>query len=224
MENLHRHHSWTIRITSWAAFTVALFVSAQAIYGEVPLGIGIVNVNFNEKTVIHFYDRPGASSPAKTIRFFDDKSINSWSIVDLDSVRSWLAPQAIWLDYSHFNFRCTARRPGWFQVIVNNETGKTYWVRASRTLTFETWEAFLADMFSIARLDKFPQPLRSRPSTTSREVRFRGRDCFDLIAMRGDWIHVKQAGHCEEPDRNFRSGWIRWRRGQTMLIEYFPVA
>lgn len=208
-------------LTRWAAVTAALLVFAQSYLAQAPLGIGLVDVNFNDKTVIHFYDHPGAPSPARTIRFFNDESINSWSIVELKSVQRWLAPESLWLDYNSFVFRCLGRRLGWFQVVVNNTTGESYWVKSSPILLFRTWEDFLKGMFSVTRSRHFPQDLRVRPSAKSRALKLRGGDCFDVVEMRGDWIRVNQAGHCEAPDTSFRSGWIRWRRGRTLLIDYF---
>jgi len=199
----------------------ALLIFGQSYLAQSPLGIGLVDVNFDDKTVIHFYKTPRVTSPSRTIKFFDDKSINSWNIVDLQSARTWLAPESLWLDYHSFVFRCIAKRAGWLQVIVNNRTGESFWIRSSQKIRFSTWDSFLKRMFSITRNDRFPQKLRAEPSDTAQEIRFRGRDCFDVIAMRGDWVRVKQAGHCESPDKRFRSGWIRWRRGRTLHIEYF---
>jgi hypothetical protein len=199
----------------------ALFVFGQSYLAQTPLGVGLVDVSFDDKTVIEFYDQPGSSSPARTIKFFDDKAINSWSIVDLKSVRTWLTPESLWLDYNSFVFRCLSKRTGWLQVVVNNKTGKSYWIKTSPQLKFLTWGEFLKRMFSVTRSRKFPQVLRAQPSSVSREVRYRVKDCFDVLEMRGDWIKVKQAGHCEERDARFASGWLRWRRGRSLLVEYF---
>lgn len=221
MENRFPRHSWIGNISRWAAFTVALLIFAQAVEAQPSFGIGVIKVNFDDKTVIDLYDRPADSSPARTIRFFNDESKRSWSIVDLKSVQRWLVPESLWLDYTSFVFRCLAKHKGWLQVVANNRTGKTYWIKSSPKLAFETWEVFLKGMFSVARDHRFPQKLRRSPSDVSSEVRFRGRDCFDVTEMRGDWIRVTQAGHCEERDSSFRSGWLQWRRGRTLLIQYF---
>jgi hypothetical protein len=205
----------------WAAVMAALLVLGQSSLAQAPLGIGLVDVNFDDKTIIDFYDQPRSSSPTRTIKFFDDKAINSWSIVDLKSVRTWLVPESLWLDYNSFVFRCVSKRPGWLQVVVNNKTGKSYWIKSSPYLKFSTWEEFLKQMFSITRSRKFPQTVHAQPSPSTREVNYRVKDCFEVVEMRGDWIKVKQAGHCEVRDAGFRTGWIRWRRGQSLLVEYF---
>ena len=124
MERQRLHPSPIGRLTNWAALMVALLVFAPALHAEAELGIGLVDVEFDDKTIIHLYESAGAKSSGETIRFFDDTSKNSWNIKDLESVRRWLAPESLWLDYHSFVFRCRARRPGRLQVIVNNYTGK----------------------------------------------------------------------------------------------------
>ena len=221
MERRFLHRRPLFIFAGSVAVIAAVLASVPSIAAQAELGIGLVDIDFDDKTVIHFYDTPHARSPARTLRFLDDKSINGWNIVDLPSIRKWLEPESLWLEYSSLVFRCRSRRAGWMQVIVNNGTGKSYWVRAAPNLQFKTWEAFLKGMFSVARAKRFPQKILARPVVGSRAVRSVGRDCFDVMKMSGDWIQVRQAGHCEGTDRSFRSGWLRWRRGNSLLIEYF---
>ena len=77
-------------------------------------------------------------------------------------------------------------------------------------------------MFSLSRSKRFPQKILASPAIGAREIKFAGRDCFELITMRGDWIKVRQADHCENSgwDTMFYSGWLRWRRGNQILIDY----
>lgn len=43
--------------------------------------------------------------------------------------------------------------------------------------------------------------------------------------MRGDWIEIFTADYCEdgytESKTKIKSGWIKWKQGNTLLIEYF---
>nr|AIA17363.1 hypothetical protein [uncultured bacterium] len=210
-------------LIKWAAFIAALLVFPSVARANAELGIGVVKVEFDDKTVIHFYESPKSNSPTRTIRFFNDTSINSWNIVNLDGVQEWFRPESLWLDYHSFVMRVRSKRPGWIQVIVDNTTGKSFWVKSGRIMKFVTWDGFLKNMFSIERAKKFPQAIRAQPQVSSPAVKFRGKDCFNIITMRGDWIHVRQANHCErsQRDKNFRSGWIRWRWDNKLRIDYF---
>jgi len=207
-----------------AILAIAFFSSVTPILAQNDLGVGLVSVNFNVETILHFYERPGAANTARTVRFFNDESISSLSIRDLESVQKWLKPESLWLDYYSFVFRCRSKRAGWFEVIVNNDSGQTYWVRESKFLEFQTWNQFLKGMFSIARSSSYPQKILRRPESRSLEIKYRGRDCFDVKSMRGDWVEIRAAAQCDDAEGAgplFRSGWIRWKRGNRLLVDYF---
>lgn len=67
-------------------------------YGQVTLGIGIVKIEFDSNTVVDFYKSPTDRTFTKRIEFFDDKSINSWNIKNLEREKTWLKPEVLWLD------------------------------------------------------------------------------------------------------------------------------
>ncbi len=96
---------------------------------QTDLGIGLVSINFDDKAVIDFYAKPDDKQKAKTIQSFYDKSINNWNIKNLEAQKQWLKPETLWLDYSTFNFRCKSKSKDWYEVIVNNQTGKTFWIK-----------------------------------------------------------------------------------------------
>ncbi|MFN6945840.1 MAG: hypothetical protein ACK4ND_12905, partial [Cytophagaceae bacterium] len=91
-------------------------------WGQV--GIGVVAINFNDKTILDFYMSKSSSKPVKTIEFFSDESISSWNIRNIDSHKDWLNPESLSLDYSSFVFRLNQQSEGWYEVIVNNKTGE----------------------------------------------------------------------------------------------------
>ncbi len=120
-------------------------------HGQVPLGIGLAKVEFNDKTVLNFYSKPDEASFVKGIEFFTDDKINAWNIRNLDKVKSWLKPQELWLDYSRFVFRCKIRENGWLEVIINNGDGQTFWIKESQNIMFLGWEDYFKGMFAVHR-------------------------------------------------------------------------
>jgi hypothetical protein len=56
-------------------------------FSEIPLGIGIVRIQFEDKTIINFYKNPEDKSYSKQIEFFNDATINSFNIRNLDKER-----------------------------------------------------------------------------------------------------------------------------------------
>lgn len=204
-------------------FILLWLVLSANCFARTEIGIGLVEINFDDKTVLQFYENPALSKSFGRIEFFDDKSINSWNIRNLEKEKVWLSPEVLWLDYSSFIFRCTARRQNWYQVIVNNESGKTLWLRKQKAVEFKTWEQFLKEMFGVERLGA--QKIRQAPLINSREIKYRGKDCFQVRRLKGDWIEIFSPAYCKngytESKTPVKSGWIKWRAGNKLLIDYF---
>ena len=102
---------------------ILLLFSTQ-VWSQTDLGIGLVSIDFDDKTVLEFYSDTLAEEPEKVIEFFDDRTINSWNIKDLEKQKEWLNPEVLWLDYFAFTFRYLTKTENWFQLIINNEIGK----------------------------------------------------------------------------------------------------
>lgn len=192
------------------------------------LGIGLVSINFNEKTVLHFFSSPIDKEPKRSIQFFNDPKINSWNIRDLDKQKEWLKPEILWLDYSFFVFRCLEIKANWLKVMVNNENGETLWLKKSELTIIQDWENYLKEMFGVERLPDQQQKIRSLPNETSKEIIYQGKDCFQVKSMKGDWIEIFTAEYCDESytdsKTKIKSGWIRWRQENKLLIDYFTTS
>jgi hypothetical protein len=180
-----------------------------------------LSVSFNEKTVIPFYNSPSDKLPVKTIEFFNDQSINSWNIKNLKIQKEWFTPEVLWLDYSPLVFRVKSKTNLGIQIIVNNKTSQTYWVKWNKSMTFLTWETFLKNMFSVARLNASNQKIRKLPFENAEQINYKGKDCFQVKSMKGDWIEIFTADNCDESKAKLKTGWLKWRQGNKLLIEYF---
>ena len=205
-----------------------LILFSTQVWSQTDLGIGLVSIDFDDKTVLELYSDTLQSEPIKVIEFFDDRTINSWNIKDLDKQKEWLKPEVLWLDYSAFTFRCLTKTDKWFEVIVNNENGKIYWLKKTEQIKHKNWEEYLKDMFGVARLSSSPQKIRTEPNKDSQEIEYQGTDCFVVKSMKGDWIEITTPDYCDE---NFtdsktpiKSGWIKWRNGTELLIDYFTTS
>lgn len=195
---------------------------------ETDLGLGLVSINFDDKTTLNFYSTPNDKKAIRTIQFFNDKTINSWNIRDLDKHKEWLKPEILWLDYSQFVFRCLTNNDSWLNIVVNNETGETLWLKKSDLTTFKNWENYLTEMFGVARLPNQQQKIRVSPTDNSDEIIYKGQDCFQVKSMKGEWIEIFTADYCDESytdsKTKIKSGWIKWRQGNKLLIEYFTTS
>lgn len=199
-----------------------------AFLNQPEIGTGLVKIIFDAETKLDFYAKKTDDNPIKSIEFFDDTAINSWSIRNLKQEQKWLQPESLWLDYHQFNFRCINQSKGWFEILVNHQTGKTYWLRESNETQYISWENNLKNMFSVVRLTEYPQSIKTEPTDAATEIEYEGDDCFIVKAMKDDWIEIATADYCEDGYTDSKtpinSGWIKWKSGNTFLIEYFPTA
>ena len=189
------------------------------------IGFGVVS--FNEKTVIPFFaDSDASKQPVQVVRFYHEPATNSLSFrVEGEGSYSLLRPRGHKLDYFIFDLPVRARRDGWLEVVADQESGKTLWVREDQTIRFADWLTKMRGAFAVARFEPGANPLRSEPSESASEVEMMGRDCFKVSEMRGDWIRVVQQVHCAGVSGPARSGWVRWRDNQgCLLMQIFPFA
>jgi hypothetical protein len=196
-------------------------------YGQVTLGTGIVKIEFDDKTIVDFYNKPTDQTQSKRIEFVDDKEINSWNIKNLDKEKVWLKPELLWLDYSQFNFRCKSTTKEWLEVIVNNEDGTSLWIKRNEKIKFLTWEDYLKDVFSVDRREDKKQKIRKQPKDKAEEIKYEGRDCFQVKPLKGDWIEISTTDYCDEKGEKkveIKSGWIKWRLGEELLIHYYTTS
>jgi hypothetical protein len=209
-----------------AATILIILITLAKSYGQVTLGIGIVKIEFDTKTIIDFYKLPTDKSHYKRIEFFDDKEIKTWNIKNLEVERTWLKPELLWVDYSQFNFRCKSITNDWLELIVNNENGMTLWIKQTKATKYLTWEEYLKGMFGVERREDYKQKIRMLPNDTSDEIKYEGRDCFEVKSLKGDWIEINSTDQCDEGDNKIKidSGWIKWRDGDELMINYYTTS
>ena len=128
----------------------------------------------------------------------------------------------MWLDYFEFQFQCKAKTDGWLEVIVNNETNEALGIRETKATKFLTWEDYFKSMFAVYRLDDEWQKIRTSPGDDNQEVNYQGNDCFQVKSLNGDWIEIFTSDYCKEYGSKTKiiSGWIKWKRGNKLLIGY----
>ena len=214
---LNEHAKEPMKIILTLFFSLTLLTA----FAQSKLGIGIVSIDFNDETRIDFYESSDLTKILKTVEFFNDESINSWNIRNLNSHRNWLQPESLWLDYHQFMFRVKTENIDCFEVYVSDY--KTMWIKKTDLTNFRTWQEYLQNMFSVERIDKNTQNIYSRPFTKSEIIKSDNKDdCFKVKRMQNDWIEVETNHHCENKKKI--TGWIKWRNNDELLINYFTTS
>lgn len=202
-------------------FLLLILSFSELVYGQDELGIGLISVEFTDTTTLFFYKNKEDVKPTHVVDFFADSKINSINIKDLDK-KEWLKPEVLWIDYNAFVFRCVSKTDKWIQVVTNNETGEKYWLRSNHILKFQTWSTFLKNVVGVSRLQHIKQKIRKFPSIKSKEIKFEGDDCFQVKTVQNEWIEIFTPDYCDDTIE-IKSGWIKWKDKNKLLIEYFLI-
>jgi hypothetical protein len=139
--------------------------------------------------------------------------------VDIAEAPPWLVPEHLKMDYELFHLRVMTLTTEWAEVVGNSRTGQTWWVDRT-TVEFEGWPEFLLGSPSVVPFDEHAAPVRARPLDDS-PILATTTAALPPLAVRGDWLKVS-IGHLA--DRIVPEGWIRWRRGDRLLVTYNPLS
>lgn len=190
-------------------------------------GTGIISVDIEKLPTIYFYENKNDNHFDKTIEVFDDKTINSYNIKNLDSINTtWFKPLHVHLDYFIFDFQCSDYGEDWIQVVVNEETNLKYWIRNTTVFKFTSWEDFISNVIGIRPLDEKNNPILTKPNVDAPKCVKQPIDCLMPVEVVGDWMKVKlEPAVCDktfemEEEQNFE-GYIRWKKGNKLIIDYF---
>jgi hypothetical protein len=204
-------------------FAVVFSFISLATYSQSEIGIGIVSINFNEETVIDFYDTQELQKKIQTLEFFNDNKINRISLKNLELHREWLQPETFWLDYYQFNFRVKSNNENCYEVYVSDN--RTMWIENKEFTQFLTWEEYLISMFMVSRTNPNEQKILENPELKAKEIPYSGDDCFNVRKMSGNWIEIFTPDYCNDEIENpIKNGWIKWREGNKILINYHSTS
>ncbi|WP_203296414.1 hypothetical protein [Luteirhabdus pelagi] len=134
----------------------------------------------------------------------------------IDYAPSWFEPVFNKLDYGIFYIGVKRLGSEYVEVIANEETGKTIYMKRHAG-EFVSWEEFLLSMHSV-EFDTEGQKVYDHWMVKSAGRVYDRNTFFRPKYMEGDWMEV------EILDNDFRAtgktGWIRWRKDGKLLIRY----
>lgn len=186
------------------------------------LGSGILMVQYESLKQLDFYTDTLARKPTKIIEIIITQ--NESSLRDKDSALHWFAPETIWLDYGFFHLRVEKTTAHWYCVFVNNESGKRMWIRKKTQLKFASWSQFMLNhTSSVSQLDSAKLDIRIAPTLQASILRKSTKqECWEVLKVKGEWMQIRthKFFDCDGSSSSIKSGWIRWKTKNKLLIYY----
>jgi len=199
---------------------IVSLITITTTHPHTELGLGVIEVDINQTKEIRVFANKEEKEPEKAIRLV---KLNGDIIIEEKDYSKWLKPESVWLDYSQFLFRFTKIEGDWIQIIINNDSGGKKWIKKSTNLKNIYWDKFLIDN-TTAIGTPISIEIKIAPSTESKTLRRSStKDCFEAVEIKGDWLKIKtnETLECNEHPEPIKSGWIKWKSDNKLIIDYF---
>lgn len=182
-----------------------------------PMGLGFFKPNFFDRPTLNFYGRPNLEksleehTPIAKLRIVKNE-VGNYEIAE---VPLWFAPIHVKLDYGILYFRVLSISDDFFEVVGNEQTGRSVFLNRSHGQMLY-WPEFLLQISSVEFLDDANQRVKIKPLTHAADVDV-SFAFMKPIQVREEWIKVKLM------DDDFSEkgvGWIKWKEEGQLLISY----
>jgi len=179
------------------------------------LGLIVLSDVYSNKDFIQIYNEDGSLWHKFT--FYYDDSDGKFEYANEN-----FHPFAFHPDYFLLALKCIRKEVDRYEVIANEKTGLKKYVKADDpSLKFETWENHILKVFAVG-FDRKVNPVLEAPQGRVKKVT-RQDAPFHPVEVRGEWLKIKWdvTSGTESKDTKYESGWVRWRRGEKLLVELF---
>lgn len=130
-----------------------------------------------------------------------------------------LAPFAKDVETYLLVFKCMGKVDGYYGIIVNEEAGEIRYVSSTdRSFRFQGWADHILTCFSVG-FYHIDNPIRTEPLDGAETIAYSKDEFYHPVKVEGNWLKVKW-GY----DEAWSYGWIRWRDGDSLILELFYSA
>ncbi len=181
---------------------------------ENTIGLIVLNKNYSKGEFIHIYNEDGSLWHRFTY-YYDD------SDGKFEYAKDDFRPFAFHPDYFLLALKCVRKERGRYEVIVNEGMRLKKYVKADDSvLRFETWKDHILKAFAVKFLQN-ENPLLNVPLGRVKKISLPNTS-FHPFQVKGEWLKVRWNITSRAKDKGkYDSGWIRWKKGERLLVELF---
>lgn len=184
---------------------------------EAANGLGFFRPHFTETPVLYFYGNLNFEKPIHDHPRMDSIVFTrtEYGGFDIASAPPWLFPAHLKLDYEILYFRVVSVGRDFAEIIVNEQTQQTAYVnRSAGTILY--WHDFFLNVFSVEFPEGKQQPIRVKPLAHASEITAK-YTFLSPVEIQDEWMRVQLV---DENVKTAGKGWIQWRKGNQLLVEY----
>jgi hypothetical protein len=156
-------------------------------------------------------------SLSKNFLSINGETIELFDIGEKKLVRQYdFQPRVFEPEYEIIHFEVVDQSEKFYEVIINRSSDTKYIEKRSKLFDYLSWNEYL--LTSYINFPKNIQKLKSQPSNDSKEIELDKDLIFRPVEVQGDWIKVVCDNGCGECKEKV-SGWVKWKKGNILLIE-----
>jgi len=129
-------------------------------------------------------------------------------------------------DYFTLALKLIGEKSNYYEVVVNEETKlKKYVKKNDKNLKFETWENHILKTFAI-EFNQKENSIRETPNGTLKKVDLSKIERFGAVEFKGEWLKINwdTEKNTDSDSKKTDFGWIKWKEGENLLIDWFYFA
>jgi len=178
----------------------------------------------SDTNTFKFFKNRKDKLPLKTLSFyFDWRSSPRVERIVEKSYRTWFNPMSINDDttssYFDIYLVCKSKHGKWLEVVVNEKTQETLWLKNKRFVIFFKWKKLYKkeDYVGVKQTTN----LYERADSLSRKINSNYSDYFEILKIKGNWMKVRTCylDGCYNESGDIKIGWINFKSNDNLFIE-----
>ncbi len=126
------------------------------------------------------------------------------------------------------HFRCLNKIDNWYEIIIDENSGKSLWIISNKDLKFYDWNSFFKNnLAAIAVIKNDSIIIKKMPNQLSENIDCKIRNCFLGKKVKGDWLYIKSyTEFCYmngEYNGNIKA-WLKYKENDKMLIKITDIS
>jgi len=197
-----------IDMTTFRLLLLLILLPAP-LYGQnMTNSIGVVTISDdfdNSDHILEFLNDDG--SVWNAINLFDEwKPIEGFIIM------------AFHPDYFLYKIKCKEKTSEYYRVVVNEETGLTKRILISSKLKLQTWEEYVLDVFTVSFNISETSILDKINGSPVTKLPVKNQFLFPK-EVKGEWMRIiwTDSNYPTDDSINY-SGWIKWKKGNEIIV------